>query len=338
MSVMKAYCIERPGVGVDGLLLGERPEPTPGPDEVLVRVRARTVNYRDIRILAGLYPVPGRDGVIALSDGAGEVVAVGDGVTRVTIGDRVAATYFPQWTDGPFRLGLATDQFGCTRDGMLAPFVVANEAAVVKIPAHLSFDEAACLPCAGLTAWSALIGPRPILPGESVLTIGTGGVALFALQFAKLFGARVIAITSTDEKAELLKRLGADDTINYTCAPDWDRAVRECVDGRGVDHVVETGSVNTLARSIASAAEGGIVTFVAALENGSFDPRCLLNPVLLRRIYVGSRASFEAMNRAISLHQLRPVIDRVFGFADAKAAYQYYEARRHVGKVVISGD
>jgi NADPH:quinone reductase-like Zn-dependent oxidoreductase len=335
---MQAYYLERFGVGLDGLVLGERTEPHPGANEVLVRIRARSVNYRDIRILDGTYPVPGRPGTIALSDGAGEVVAVGPGASRVGVGDRVAATYFPRWLDGAFSLGLATDQFGCTHDGMLAPLVVANETSLVKLPAHLSFEEAATLPCAGLTAWSALLGPRPILPGETVLTIGTGGVALFALQFARLFGARVVSITSSDAKAKRLRELGADDVINYITMPDWDRAVRERNGGRGAEHVIETGSIDTLTRSVACTAEGGLVTFVAALGEGSFDPRCLFNPVMIRRTYVGSRAGFETMNRAISVHRLQPVIDRVFQFAEAKQAYRYFGDRRHVGKVVISGD
>jgi NADPH:quinone reductase-like Zn-dependent oxidoreductase len=221
---------------------------------------------------------------------------------------------------------------------MAAPFVVANEAALVKLPGHLSYEEAATLPCAGLTAWSALLGPRRILPGETVLTIGTGGVALFALQFARLFGARVVSITSTEAKATRLRELGADAVINRVSVPDWDRAVRDWTGGRGVDHVVETGSVDTLSRSVACTAEGGVVTFVAALGDGTFDPRCLFNPVTIRRTYVGSRSGFEAMNRAIAAHRLQPVIDRVFGFADTKEAYRHFADRRHLGKVVISGD
>lgn len=335
---MQAYYFERLGIGLEGLTLGERIAPRPGANEALVRVHARSVNYRDLRIVGGAYPVPGRPGTVALSDGAGEVVAVGSGVSRIAVGDRVAATYFPQWIDGSFSLGLASDQFGCTRDGMLAPLVVANEAALVKLPAHLSYEEAATLPCAGLTAWSALLGPRPILPGEIVLTIGTGGVALFAVQFARLFGAQVVSITSTEAKAKRLRELGADEVVNYITTPDWDRAVRERTGGRGADHVIETGSIDSLSRSVTCTAEGGVVTFVAALGDGSFDTRCLFNPVMIRRTYVGSRTGFETMNRAISVHRLRPVIDRVFRFADAKEAYQHFADRRHVGKVVISGD
>lgn len=334
---MHAYCFERLGAGLDGLVLDDRTDPQPGPGQALVRIHARSLNYRDLRILSGLYPVPAQAGVVALSDGAGEVIAVGSRVSRVAVGDRVSAAYFPQWIDGRFTMGLAADQFGCTRDGMLAPLAAIDQASLVKIPDHLSFEEAATLPCAALTAWSALLGPRPILPGETVLTIGTGGVALFALQFAKLFGARVIALTSTGEKAERLIQLGADEVVNYVDTPGWERAVREHTTGRGVEHVVETGGIDTLPRSIACTAEEGVVSIVAALGDGTIDGRLFANPMLLRRVYVGSRTTFETMNRAIAVHRLRPVIDRVFGFAEAKQAYRHFEARRHIGKVVIAG-
>jgi len=334
---MKAYQFEKFGAGLTGLVLAERPEPEPGPHQVLIRVHARSLNFRDARILAGLYPVPGKLGITALSDGAGEVVATGEGVTRVAVGDRVAATYFPQWLCGRFAMQLALDQYGCTRDGMLAPFVVADENAVVKMPAHLSYEEAAALPCAGVTAWAALLGPRPVMPGDTVLTIGSGGVALFALQFARMFGARVIALTSTDEKAERLKQLGADDVVNYRAVPQWEHRVRELSEG-GVEHVIDTGGLDTLARSIAATREEGVVTVVAALGPGQLDPRVFANPVMVRRVYVGSRAHFEAMNRAIAAHRLKPVIDQVFGFGQTKEAYEHFEARRHFGKVVIAGD
>jgi NADPH:quinone reductase-like Zn-dependent oxidoreductase len=336
---LKAYCFAKFGVGLDGLMLDERPEPKPGRNEVVIEVRARSLNYRDLLILAGVYPIPARVGATALSDGAGEVVAVGDDVTRVAIGDRVTATYFPRWIDGRFSMDLASEQFGCARDGMLAQFVVASEQAVVKIPVHLSFEEAATLPCAAVTAWAALVGPKPVLPGETVLTIGSGGVALFALQFAKLFGARVITITSSDAKIERLKQLGADEVINHRSTPEWGRAIRDLTSGHGVEHVVETGSAETLATSINCAAAEGMVSVVAALGAGSIDARSVFaNPALVRRTYVGSRAHMEAANKAIAQHRMRPVIDRVFEFPEARQAYEYFEARKHMGKVVIAGD
>jgi NADPH:quinone reductase-like Zn-dependent oxidoreductase len=336
---MKAHQFEKFGAGLAGLALVERPEPKPGRSEVLIRVHARSLNFRDVRILAGLYPVPARLGITALSDGAGEVVAIGEDVTRVAVGERVAASYFPQWRDGRFAMQLALDQYGCTRDGMLAPLALADENAVVRIPSHLSYEEAATLPCAGVTAWAALRGPRPVVPGDTVLTIGSGGVALFALQFARMFGARVIALTSTEAKAEQLKKLGADEVVNYRAVPEWaQRRVRELTDGGGVEHVIDTGGLDTLPRSIAATREEGVVTVVAALGPGQLNPLVFANPVMVRRVYVGSRAHFEAMNRAISAHHMKPVIDRVFGFEQTKQAFEHFEARRHVGKVVIAGD
>jgi NADPH:quinone reductase-like Zn-dependent oxidoreductase len=333
---MQAYYFDHLGTGLNGLMLGERPEPKPGRNEVLIKVHARSLNYRDLLILTGRYAFAGKTGKIALSDGAGEVVALGEGVTRVTIGDRVACGYFPRWLDGSISMELAAVQFGCTLDGMLAPFAVADEQAVVKIPAHLSYQEAATLPCAAVTAWSSLTGPRPVLPGDTILTIGTGGVALFALQLAKLFGTRVIAITSTSAKAARLKQLGADDVVNYRSSPDWDVQILRLTGGHGVEHVVETGGLDTLPKSIACAADQGVINVVAALGQGAVDASVFRSRVLIRRIYVGSRTQFETMNRAIALHRLRPVIDRVFSFSEAKQAYQHFEARQHIGKVVIA--
>jgi NADPH:quinone reductase-like Zn-dependent oxidoreductase len=320
---------------LDGLALQEDPPPSPGSYDVLVQIRARSLNYRDLLILKKRYPVPGVQGIVPLSDGAGEVVAIGEHVHRVVVGDRVCGTYFPRWTDGRLELEMAGEQFGCTRHGMLAEFVIAPEQALVKVPAHLSFEEAATLPCAGVTAWSSLTGSRPVLPGETVLTIGTGGVGFFALQFAKLFGARVIALTSRAERTELLKRYGADDVVDSTSTPGWERAVRELTGGRGVDHVVETGSLDTLPRSLAACAANAELALVAALGAGTLDASGFRGLTTIRRVFVGSRASFEAMNRAITQHALRPVIDHVFAFRDAKAAYIHFEAKRHAGKVVI---
>jgi NADPH:quinone reductase-like Zn-dependent oxidoreductase len=333
---MQAYRLDR-FTTLEGLVLGEQPTLLAGPHEVVVRVHARSLNYRDLMILHQRYPLPAAAGIVPVSDGAGEVTAVGEGVTRFVVGDRVAGTYFPRWRNGPFALELAADQFGCTRDGMLAETVVASEEAFVKVPAHLSFDEAATLPCAGVTAWAGLTAGGPVLASDTVLTIGTGGVALFTLQFAKLSGARVIAVTSTAEKAELLRRHGADVAISSAEHADWEVAVRAATDGRGVDHVVETGGLDTLPRSLASCAAGADIALLAGLGAGALDARALGAPVTIRRLYVGSRTQFETMNRAIGHHQLHPVIGRSFPFAEAKEAYAHLEAKRHVGKVVISG-
>ena len=229
------------------------------------------------------------------------------------------------------------EQFGCTRDGMLADFALADEEALVRLPSHLTFEEGATLPCAAVTAWSAIAGRRKPTPGQTVLTIGTGGVALFAVQFAKLFGARVLSITSTESKAAVLNRLGADAVIVSDECPDWPSKLREHGSARrGVDHVIETGGVNTLPKSLASCAWNAEVALVLALPHGSIEAAALRGLVTMRRLFVGSRATFEEMNRAIELHELRPVIDRIFAFDDAIEAYKHFEEKRHVGKVVIS--
>jgi NADPH:quinone reductase-like Zn-dependent oxidoreductase len=333
---VRAYRLERFG-GLDGIDAGEQPEPKPGAGEAVVRVEARSLNFRDALILENRYAVPATPGVIPVSDGAGVVVETGAGVTRVDVGDRVAASYFPRWRDGDFAIAAAMEQFGCTRDGMLAELVAVPAEALVPIPEHLSFEEAATLPCAAVTAWAAMTEPRAPLPSQTVLTIGTGGVALFALQFAKLFGARAVAVTSSAEKAALLEGHGADVVIDRTAIPDWERSVREATGGAGVDLVVETGSIETLPRSLASCAAGAHVALIAALGDAVLDARALSMPVTIRRSFVGSRAHFEAMNRAIAQHRLRPVVDRTFAFDGAKDAYAHFLEKRHVGKVVIGG-
>jgi NADPH:quinone reductase-like Zn-dependent oxidoreductase len=315
--------------------LSSRP-PQPGPGEAVVQIEARSLNYRDALILDNHYAVPARAGVVPISDGAGVVTAVGEGVTCVAPADRVCATYFPRWLDGEFTLAAAAEQFGCTRDGMLAELALVPAGALVKVPDHLSSEEACALPCAAVTAWAALTEPRRPLPSETVLTIGTGGVALFALQFAKLLGARVIAITSRANRVDLLERHGADAVIDSTARGDWEQAVRELTDGRGVDYVVETGSAETLPRSLASCAPQGHVALVAALGVSNLDTRALAAPVTIRRSYVGSRGHFEAMNRAIAQHRLRPVVDEIFSFERTKEAYEHFLAKRHIGKVVIT--
>jgi len=283
---------------------------------------------------------PTKQGVVPLSDAAGEVAAVGDRVTRVNVGDQIIGTFHPRWFGGPISADYLTDRLGVNLDGMLAGYAVMSEEALVPMPGHLSFEEAATLPCAAVTAWVALTGDRRGTAGDTVLTQGSGGVSVFALQFARILGARVIATTSSPEKAERLKALGASDVIKYRETPDWDERVRTLTDGRGVDCVVEIGGPGTIARSLKSLAVGGHVSLIGA----SLSPSgTLLDPLLLGgrgttvgAISVGSRADFEAMNRAISLHRLRPVIDHTFPFAEAKDAYRHFEGRGHFGKVVIT--
>jgi NADPH:quinone reductase-like Zn-dependent oxidoreductase len=334
---MKSYHANL-GAGLDGLTLKEHAEPKIGPDEVLVRVRAASLNYRELMIMiAGRYPLPVKPDVIVASDGAGEVVAVGEAVTRARVGDRIVASMFPRWMDGPFALEHAA-QLGGSLDGMLTELTALREDAIVPLPEHLSFEEAATLPCAALTAWSALTGGRPLLAGESVLTLASGGVSLFALQFAKLFGAYVVATTSTDEKAAKLKSLGADHVINYRSFPDWPAEVRRATGGRGVDHVVEVGGPATLEQSLRATAVGGEVAWVGSLAQGApaVDVTALFNAAAwLRAIAAGNRAQLVAMTRAIAIHRVRPVIDRVFPFDEVPAALSYYAAGKPFGKVVI---
>ena len=332
---MRAYRIAEFGA-VEGIVSQDEPEPAPGPGQVLIRLHARSLNRRDLQILHEAYPVRARKNVVPVSDGAGTVQAVGDGVRTVAVGDHVLSSYFPRWRGGQFRLELAQEQFGCTRDGMLADFVLADESAVVRVPPHLSFEEAATLPCAALTAWSALTGPRPVLPGETVLTIGTGGVALFAVQFALLMGARVAAVSSGKDRVALLSELGAHIVVDRAEHPDWEGVVRAQTGG-GVDHVVETGARETLPRSVASCAPGGHIALAAALGSGTIPAQVLGAPVTIRRFYVGSMLALEAMLNAVCVHQLRPVIDTTFSFDEARAAYRYLAAGGHFGKIVIGG-
>jgi NADPH:quinone reductase-like Zn-dependent oxidoreductase len=237
---MEAYRIDRFG-SVEGIVPRSSEDPRPGPKEVLMRVRASSLNYRDLMVLKGGGRGPTKLGVVPLSDGAGEVAAIGDGVTRVKIGDPIAGCFHPRWFGGPIKPDYLTDRLGANLDGMLAEYAVLSEEALVHIPSHLSFEEAATLPCAAVTAWVALTGHRMVTAGNTVLTQGSGGVSVFALQFARLLGARVIATTSTAEKAERLKALGASEVINYSETPNWDKKARELTDGRGVDCAVEIG-------------------------------------------------------------------------------------------------
>ncbi len=337
---MKAWVIPAGSTaGADGLRLVERPSRPPGRGEVLVRMRAWSINFHDLAVAAGRYfggPVP-RD-TVALSDGAGEILAVGEGVTALRPGDRVAPTFFQGWEGGPFHAGVGATALGGALDGVLAEEVVLPERGVLRLPGHLSFAEAATLPCAGLTAWCALFDAGRIGPGQTVLVLGTGGVSVFALQFAKAAGARVIVTSSAEEKLARARELGADVLVNYRAQPDWDRAVLDATDGRGVDLVVEVGGAGTLPRSIAAAAFGGTVAVIGVVAGGgAVDPRPLIPKALrLQGVYVGPRASFAAMNSALAAQPaLRPVIDRRFPFAAAPEAWRAQPTGQHFGKIVI---
>lgn len=334
---MRLYRIPSPGK-IDNLTLAEADTPKPGPGQVLVRMRAASLNYRDLAIIRGQYmmgPLPAD--LVPMSDGAGEVVETGPGVTRVATGDRVAGIFMQAWQGGDMEPHHALSALGGAINGVLSEYVLFDADGLVKIPDHLSFEDGATLPCAAVTAWNALYGLKPLLPGQTVLTLGTGGVSIFALQFAHAAGARVISTSSSDEKLARVRSLGASDGINYRADEDWNGTVRGLTDGRGVDHVVEVGGPGTLQRSIFSARLGGIVSLIGVLTHGDINALTILGGgVIVRGVFVGSRAMFEDMNRAISLHRIKPVIDRVFPFEEAAEAYRHLASATHVGKVVIT--
>lgn len=323
--------------GIDSLELRDEPVPRPGPGQVLVRLRAASLNYRDLGVASGRAArgqLPAN--LVPLSDGAGEVAEVGPGVTRVQPGDRVAGIFMQSWIGGEIEPYHVESSMGGAIDGVLAEYVLFDQHGLVRVPDHLSFEQGATLPCAGVTAWNALYGGRPLQAGETVLVLGTGGVSIFALQFAHAAGARVIATSSSDNKLARAKSLGASGGVNYRQHPDWQGPVQELTGGRGVDHVVEVGGAGTLPRSVEAARLGGQVHLIGVLTGGEINPTPILRRnLLLRGIYVGSRQMFEAMNRMIALHRITPVIDQIFDFTDAKAAYRHLQSQAHVGKVVI---
>lgn len=333
---MRAYEIVSAD-GIDALHLADRPARDPGPGEVLVRIRASSINYRDLLTIldpvARALPYPR----VPNSDGAGEVLAVGPGVTRLKPGDRVAGTFFQRWDDGPITADAMASALGGALDGVLAEEVVLAERGLVHVPAHLSFEEAATLPCAALTAWHALVEKGGLKAGETVLLLGTGGVSIFALQLAVLHGAQAIVLSSSDLKLEQARGLGAWQTLNYRATPEWAETVLDLTDGAGVDHVVEVGGAGTLERSIAACRVGGHIALIGVLTGGQINPTLIMRKSLtVHGIYVGSRAMFEAMNRAIAAATLRPIIDTRFTFDDARAAYHHMQGASHFGKIVVT--
>lgn len=324
--------------GLENLETIELPDPKPGPGQAVVRVRACSLNYRDLVVSRAGYGKGVQAPLIPFSDGAGEVIAVGEGVTRVKPGDRVAAIFMQGWLDGPPTDATAATALGGAINGMLAEQVCLNADGLVRFPEHLSFEEAAALPCAAVTAWHSLFDSGGLRPGQTVLVQGSGGVSLFALQFAKQAGARVIATTSgRDGKEDRLRALGADAVVNYRTTPDWDRAAREFTSGAGVDHILEVGGAGTLPLSLKAIRRGGHIALIGVLAGGGeIDPRFIfVKQVKVQGIYVGSRRMFEEMNRAIETSGLRPVLDRVFGFEEAPEAYRYLESGAHFGKVCV---
>jgi len=328
----------RDAFGLDHLEQVERPREPLGPFDVRLRVHAASLNYRDLLVARGLYDPRQKLPYVPLSDGAGEVCEVGASVTRVAVGDRVAACFAQGWIAGEPTHARLRSTLGSNLDGCLRQEMVLPEQGVVRIPEHLDYAEASTLPCAGLTAYSALFELGGLRAGQSVLVLGSGGVSIFALAFARIAGARVFATTSSSEKAARLREMGADEVVNYREEPRWGRRIRELTGKRGVDLVVEVGGAGTLAQSLAAVRPGGTVAMIGVLAE-SKEPLNILPAVMkqvrLQGVLVGHRDGFEAMNRMITVSAMRPVVDKVFPFAQAPAAFDHLASGAHFGKVAI---
>lgn len=336
---MRAWQIKQ-DFGIENLTLRDLPDPAPGRGQVAIRVKATSLNYRDLMTVkyggARGLKLP----LIPLSDGAGEVIAVADGVTRVKTGDRVAGIFFQNWLAGRPDACHGASALGGALDGMFAEHIVLPEDGVVKIPDYMTYEEAATLPCAAVTAWQSMVTLGNMKSGETILILGTGGVSVFALQFAKAAGVRTIITSSSDEKLERAKQLGASEVINYRSVQQWGRKVLEYTNGVGVDQVVEVGGAGTLAQSMEATRVGGFVGLIGILAGteGEVNPiPVLMKSLRLQGVYVGSREMFEDMNTAMEVNEIKPVIDRVFPFEEAKEALQLMEGASHFGKIVVTG-
>jgi NADPH:quinone reductase-like Zn-dependent oxidoreductase len=336
--MMRQYQLQKSGSSYQPTLT-EVSTPEPQAGEILVRVRATSLNYRD-HMLGPLGGIGDKGiGTVPLSDGAGEVEAVGEGVTRFSLGDRVAGIFFQSWKSGRFAMDYHDSALGGAVNGMLSEYVVLHENGLVKIPDYLSYEEAATLPCAAVTVWQGLFARGGLQPGETVLALGTGGVSIFALQFAIAHGAKVIVTSSSDEKLEQARQLGAWQTINYKKTPDWDQEVWQLTEKRGVDHVIEVGGADTYERSLKTVAAGGQIVQIGILSG--FEMRPNLFPLQTRNanisgIYVGSREHFEQLNQFLVEKAIHPIIDQVFPFEQVNAAYEHLAKGAHFGKVVIT--
>jgi NADPH:quinone reductase-like Zn-dependent oxidoreductase len=333
---VKAFEIQE--FGIDNLTLVEREAPQVFPGHVLVKMTAASLNYRDLMVVKGVYNPRMRRPMVPLSDGAGIVESVGSGVTRFKGGDRVAGCFMQKWIEGPITREKSGSALGGSIDGILQEYRLFPEDGLVMSPASLTDEEAAALPCAAVTAWHALFEHTPVVPGDTVLLQGTGGVSIFALQLAKAAGLRIIITSSSDEKLERARALGAHETINYKHHPDWEGEARKLTAGLGVDHVVEVGGSDTLPRSLKAVRMGGTVSVIGVLSGAepNVTPRDLLmNSVRVQGIYVGSRLMFERLNRAIELHAIKPVIDRTFPWTEYKEALRHMEGQSHFGKICL---
>jgi NADPH:quinone reductase-like Zn-dependent oxidoreductase len=333
---MKVWKI--PSFGIANLTLVDDPVPAPAAGQVLVRVNAVSLNYRDLMTVKGMYNPRLSLPRIPLSDGAGEVVAVGAGVTRFAVGDRVAAIFMQNWFDGAPNAAKYKGALGGDIDGMMRQYVALPEAGLVALPGYLTYEQGATLPCAAVTAWNAILAAG-VKSGDTVLIQGTGGVSIFALQFAKALGARVLGTSSSDEKLERARSLGLDAGVNYRTRPEWADWAIEQTGGEGVDLVVEVGGAGTFSQSLKAARIGGTVTQIGVLSQSSEPvavPLILRKQLRIQGIYVGSRFDFEAMNRALTQTRLVPVVDQVFGLEQAPAAFAAMESGSHFGKLVVS--
>lgn len=335
---MKAFIL-RNGKGIDALAMEDIAGPGAlGPGQIRIAMRAASLNFRDTLFLSGAFGPPGADGLIPCSDGAGEVIEAASDVRRVKVGDRIALTFNPDWIGGPFRPTFGVQGRGSVlTPGVMREEIVAHESEAVLLPAHLSFEEGAALPCAGVTAWHALCGAARLEPGMTVLLQGGGGVSVLALQLAKLFGARVIVTSSSPERCARLKALGADETIDYRADPEWHLTARRLTDGQGVDLAVDIGGAGTVDRSIGATRMGGRVALVGLITGWPNTVSTLFSSgVDVTSVKVGSRDDFEAMNRAIAFHRLKPVIDSSYPFERLPDALHHLESGKHFGKLVIS--
>ncbi len=324
--------------GIDNLALADRDRPKPGTYEVLVRLTAASLNYRDYLVVQGAYSPKLKRPMVPVSDGAGLVEDVGPGVTRFKKGDRVVACFMQGWVDGPPTRENTASALGGGIDGVLREFAVFADNGLLPTPASLTDEEAATLPCAGVTAWHALLEHTPSHPGDTVLIQGTGGVSIFALQFANAAGLRAIVTSSTERKIARARELGADATINYKSTPEWQEEARKLTCGVGVDHVIEVGGGDTMPRSLRAVRMHGTISVIGVLSGAAptVSPvPILMNSTRIQGIYVGSRAMFERMNRAIEFHRIKPVIDKVFPWTEIKQALRYMESQQHVGKICL---
>lgn len=334
---MRSYEIQEYG-GTSGLKLVERPMPEPDNYDVVVQIRATSLNYRDLIVLQGKYDRNPTVGRVPLSDGAGEVVAIGSAVTKFKPGDRVAACFFQGWPAGRFSGEMHRTALGGPIDGVLTEQAKFHEDGLVHLPANYTFEEGATLPCAALTAWQSLIVRGELVPGETVLLLGTGGVSIFGLQIAKMSDAKVIITSSSDEKLERARQLGADAVINYQTTPEWGKAAANLAGRDGVDHVIEVGGAGTFLQSVRACRFGGKIGMIGILSG--IEVKTEIFPIVHKSatvfgIYVGSREMFEELNRALEQSNVRPVIDKIFPFASAPEAFEYMASGSHFGKVVI---